>query len=110
MVLHVPLQKFQKAMEQVVQGLEVVGVYIDDLLVTGDTIEAHLKNLKMSLRDYRNMVLNCKKGSVVCFSLVLNSWDSALMLKEFMLIQRRWNALHNALGRKQCPNYNHSWA
>ena len=83
-------------MEQVLYGLEGVGVYIDDLLVTGDSIEAHLNNMEMSLRDYRNMALNCKKGSVVSFSPLLSSWGSALMLKpdkEFMSIQPRWNSI-----------------
>ena len=37
--------KFAKAMEQVLYGLEGVGDYIDDLLVTGDTVEAHGNNL-----------------------------------------------------------------
>ena len=41
--------KFQKAMEQVIQGLDGVGVYIDDLLVTGETKEKHLQNLQAVL-------------------------------------------------------------
>ena len=102
--------KFPKALEQVLHGLEGVGVYIDDLLVTGDTIEAHLNNLENVLTRLREHGLKLQKSSVVSFSPLLSSWGSALMFKKFMSIQPRWNALRNALSRKRCPNYCHSWA
>ena len=37
---------FQRAMENLLQGLPHVVVYIDDILVTGDSNESHLANLQ----------------------------------------------------------------
>ena len=57
-------------MKQVIQGLDGVGVYIDDLLVTGETIEKH---------DWRNTV---SETNVISFNPLWNSWDNTLMLRE----------------------------
>ena len=62
-VLHVPLQ-ISKTMEQVLHGLEGVCVYIDDLLVTGDTIKAHLNNLENVLTKLQENGLKLQKREV----------------------------------------------
>ena len=36
---------FQKAMDAILQGLPKVICYLDDILITGSTVEEHLKNL-----------------------------------------------------------------
>ena len=46
----------------VLHGLEGVGVYNDDLLVTGDTIEAHLNNLENVLTRLQEHGLKLQQG------------------------------------------------
>ena len=36
---------FQKAMDAILQDLPKVICYLDDILITGSTVEEHLKNL-----------------------------------------------------------------
>lgn len=41
--------KFQKTIDQILQGLQGVRAYMDDIVVTGSTVEQHLQNLKALL-------------------------------------------------------------
>ena len=41
---------FQKAMEQLLQGIAGIAVYIDDILVTGGDEDEHLKSLEEVLK------------------------------------------------------------
>lgn len=52
---------WQAAIEQVLQGLPGVQVYLDDILVTGRTKEEHLKNLDQVLTRLRERGLKLKK-------------------------------------------------
>ena len=83
------LAKFQKAMEKVLHGLGV-GVYIDDLLVTGDTIEAHRNNLENVLTRLEKHGLKLQKESRF-FQASVDFLRSVSMLKEFLSLQPRWN-------------------
>ena len=60
--------KFQKAMEQVIQGLDGVGVYINDLLVTGETMEKHLQNLSAVFTRLEEHVSDYKETNVISFN------------------------------------------
>ena len=51
---------FQRIMENVLQGLPGVSVYIDDILVTGKTLEDHLKNLEAVLTRLEEAGLRLK--------------------------------------------------
>ena len=56
---------FQKSMEQILQGIEGVVVYLDDLQVTGTTMEEHLQRLDRVLQrlekfGLRLQVSKCK--------------------------------------------------
>ena len=52
---------FQRAMENLLQGLQHVVVYIDDILVTGDSNESHLANLREVLVRLEDAGLRLKK-------------------------------------------------
>ena len=46
---------FQETMENILQGLNIVMCYINDILMTGKTDEERLMNLVKFLPIYRNM-------------------------------------------------------
>ena len=52
---------FQKAMDSVLQGLQHVICYLDDILVTGTTDEEHLQNLDAVLSRLKEQGLRLKK-------------------------------------------------
>ena len=53
---------FQRIMENILQGLPGVSVYIDDILVTGKTIEEHLSNLKAVLTRLEESGIKLKRN------------------------------------------------
>ena len=53
---------FQRAMETLLQGIPYVTVYIDDILVTGETEEDHLQTLERVLERLAKAVLRARKG------------------------------------------------
>ena len=53
---------FQKAMEGLLQGIEHVTVYIDDILVTGRTEEEHLQNLEEVISRLEKAGIRLKKS------------------------------------------------
>ena len=52
---------FQKAMEQLLQGIAGIAVYIDDILVTGGDEDEHLKSLEEVLKRLQEAGLQVKK-------------------------------------------------
>ena len=56
---------FQRAMENLLQSLPHVVVYIDDILVTGDSNESHLANLREVLVRLEDAGLRLKKNKCV---------------------------------------------
>ena len=52
---------FQRAMESILQGIPFVICYLDDILVSGRTVEEHLKNLEEVLRRLQLHGLRLKK-------------------------------------------------
>ena len=54
---------FQTVMDQVLQGLDHVTSYIDDILVTGATQSEHLKNLELVMERLRahGIRVKCEK-------------------------------------------------
>ena len=56
---------FQRVMESLLQGIEGVVVYLDDILVTGSTEEAHLKALEEVLSRLERAGLKVKRSKCV---------------------------------------------
>ncbi len=52
---------FQRVMDQILQGMEQVTCYIDDILITGPSQEAHLGNLREVLRRLREHGVQLKR-------------------------------------------------
>ena len=55
------LSMFQPLMENIIQGLSEVSVYIDDILVTGKTLEDHLMNIEIVLTQLEKAGLRLKR-------------------------------------------------
>ena len=53
---------FQRTMENVLQGIPNTCIYLDDLLVTGDTQESHLANLEAVLSKLQTAGLRLKRS------------------------------------------------
>ena len=56
---------FQRAMEPLLQGIQNVVVYIDDILVTGTTDKVHLNTLNEVLNRLKNAGLHLIKASAI---------------------------------------------
>ncbi|XP_062380634.1 uncharacterized protein K02A2.6-like [Sardina pilchardus] len=52
---------FQRTMENLLQGIPMVAVYLDDILVTGENVQAHLKNLAEVLSRLEKAGLRLKR-------------------------------------------------
>ena len=61
---------FQRTMENLLQGIKGVSVYIDDILISGSTVEEHLQTLDKVLERLNNAGLRLNKYK--CF--FLRSW------------------------------------
>ena len=57
---------FQRAMDQILQGMDHVACYIDDVLITGATREEHLRNLAEVLRRFREHGVRLKLSKCYC--------------------------------------------
>ena len=53
---------FQRTMDNLLQGIPQVCVYLDDILVTGKSTEEHLKNLDEVLSRLKNAGMCLKKS------------------------------------------------
>lgn len=58
---------FQRAMDQILSGLNGVQCYLDDLLITGKDDEDHLRNLNATLQRLSEYGLRVKKGKCEFF-------------------------------------------
>ena len=49
-------------MDELTRDLPVVAVYLDDILVSGSTVEEHFRNLQHLLKQLENKGLRCRKS------------------------------------------------
>ena len=56
---------FQRTMENILQGINHVCVYLDDILITGSTEEEHLQNLDKVLTRLENAGISLKRDKCV---------------------------------------------
>ncbi len=74
---------FQRIMDNVVQGLPAVGAYIDNILVSGKTVNEHLQNLEAVLTRLQESGLRLKREKYA-FMLPLSSiWDYEFQLRDY---------------------------
>ena len=82
---------FQRTMENILQGLPHVCIYIDDILVTGATTEEHLRNLEEVLTPLENANARLKRNKC---EFMLPSVESTLaiesQLKACSLLMQRY--------------------
>ena len=79
---------FQKAMDEILQGLPNVICYLDDILVTGASYHEHLKNLKVVLFWLKEHSIRLKLSKCT-FMQTSVTLVTRLMPGEFTLSQRR---------------------
>ena len=59
---------FQKTMDTILQGLNHVICYVDDILITGSTVQEHLDNLEEVLRRLQDQGVRLHKDKCVFFA------------------------------------------
>ena len=66
------LAVFQRYLETLLRGLEGTAVYLDDILVTGDSVDKHLRNVQAVLQKLQEagVILNRRKCSFLQPSIV----------------------------------------
>ena len=65
---------FQRTIEGVLRGIPKVAVYIDDILITGDSEEEHLQNLEAVLSRLEEEGLRLKKEKCEFMLPKMNTW------------------------------------
>ena len=73
----------QKAMDVILQGLPKVICYLDDILITGSTVEKHLKNLAEVLDRLADHGLKLKQEKCSFLQDSVKYLGTLLMLREF---------------------------
>ena len=80
---------FQRLMENVLQGIPKVVVYIDDILVTGATDKEHIQTLSQVLKDWRLQGLKSKNPSARSWHPLSRTWAIALIRRDSTRCRRR---------------------
>ena len=62
-------------METVLQGLPSVSIYLDDILVTGKSVDDHIRNLEAVLSRLEDAGFRLKQEKRRSCYLALNTWD-----------------------------------
>ena len=90
---------FQRVMENLLQGIKVVCVYIDDILITGSTEEEHLRNLAQVLQRLESVGMHLKKPkcafllpSVAYLGHIIYVGELRSFLGMVMIPPRKWTS------------------
>lgn len=76
-------------MDQVLQGIDGVFCYLDDILITGQDTETHMTNLEKVLKKTPKAITSgLTKKNVPFSSVVCHIWGMSLMQKAFTPCKR----------------------
>ena len=81
---------FQRTMESILQGIDNVCVYLDDILVTGATEEEHLQNLDKVLTRLGSAGIRLKHDKCAFYYLQWNIWAIKFQSEVFNLLMKRY--------------------
>ena len=98
---------FQRYMETLLRGLPGTAVYLDDILITGATVEEHIQNLEAVLTKLHKagLKLNRSKcsflktrieylGHIICAAGSIQVQRNSLLLKKLLLLKILQSFMH----------------
>ena len=80
---------FQRTMDTILQGLNHVQCYTDDILVTGADDDEHFYNLEEVLVRLRNYGIRVKSSKCTFSKVPLSTWDIRSQVRDFTQLPRR---------------------
>ena len=101
---------FQQTMEKILQGLPMVVVYIDDILVTGRSDEEHLENLEKVLARLQQYGLRLKREKCSFLQPSVEYLGYIIDAEGFMPHHRKLKPLSVLLSLGMYKNSDHFWA
>ena len=87
---------FQRAIENILQGIKHVCVYLDDILVTGTTEEDHLHNLDQVLSRLDNAGIRLKRNKCVFMLPAVEYLGHKISAQGLQPTQEKIQAIHEA--------------
>ena len=99
---------FQKATDQILQGIDDILCYLDDILVSGKTEKEHLENLQKVFQRLQEHGLHVKKSKCSFMKTsVYATWTTASMQMVFMRLTTRSKRLSTHRFCEMSPSYGH---
>ena len=87
---------FQRTIENILQGVKHVCVYLDDILVTGTTEEEHLQNLDQVLSKLENAGIRLKRNKCAFMLPAVEYLGHRISAEGLQPTQKKVQAIHDA--------------
>jgi len=100
---------FQRTMDSILQGVEGVACYIDDIIITGKTDEEHLEHLEEVLRRLLRHGVHVKQAKCDSYSPVWTSLGTVWTLKVFTPQRTSYKLLSKLLLQRTYRSCVPSW-